>query len=176
MAFIRASSIMFASINPARKLRLERVEDFQTPAGMESAAVSATNGIATILKAIGSSIDEDLPRTPMPEQNSDWPALIERIRSTASRMRESEAQTRERAMQVEDLLSRARADIRLAEERVRAAEAKAAEAEAAANERVRAAEERATQAEERANTAEAWLRQIHETIFSEFSIIDEANG
>lgn len=163
---------MFPNINPVKKLRIER-EDFQAPA-MVGAAISPPAGsIATILRAFGSSIDDELPRPPMREPNTDWSALIDRIRTTATRIREVEARSRERESHVEELLERARADMRIAEERVREAEARASDAQIAAMERVRAAEERAEQAENRARISEEWLKRIHDTIFSEFSVIDE---
>lgn len=109
----------------------------------------------------------------MNESHADWSAVLDRIRSTASRVREVEAQTRARESHVEELLERARADMRVAEERVRAAEAQASQAQVAAMERIRAAEARASEAEERARISEAWLKQIHDTIFDEFSVIDE---
>ena len=167
---------MFPNINPVKKLRFERGEDFELPAVATPVASPATGSIATILKAFGSSIDDDLLKSSSRDTNSDWPALIDRIRSTATRLREVEAHSREREAQVEELLERARADMRVAEERVRAAESQAADAQIAAMEKVRAAEERAAEAEERARISEAWLKQIHDTIFSEFSIIDEATG
>lgn len=167
---------MFPNINPVKKLRFERGEDFETPMTAATVAPSPAGSITTILKAFGSSIDDDLPRSAMRESNTDWSALIDRIRSTATRIREVEAQSRERESQVEELLERARADMRAAEERVRAAEAQASDAQITAMQRVRDAEERAAQAEERARISEAWLRQIHDTIFSEFSVIDEAKG
>ena len=165
---------MFPTIHPVKRLRFERSEDFETPAVTAPAAAQPTGSIATILRAFGSSIDDDLPRSTMREPNTDWSALIDRIRSTASRIREVEAQSRERETHVEELLERARADMRMAEERVRAAEAQASDLQVAAMERVRAAEERAAQAEERARISEAWLKQIHETIFNEFTVLDEA--
>lgn len=163
---------MFPNINSVKKLRFER-EDLQATAMSAEASSPASGSIATILRAFGSSIDDELPRPPMREPNADWSALIDRIHSTATRVREVEAQSRERETHVEELLERARAEMRIAEERVRAAEAQASEAQVAAMEQVRAAEERAAQAEERARISEAWLRQIHDAIFTEFSIIDE---
>lgn len=159
---------MFASINPVRKLRLDRTEDFEGALGAGAVKAPPNDSIATILKAFGTSID-DQPRIPMRETDADWSGLIERIRSTASRVRDVEAQSRERETQLEEILQRAQADIAAAEDRIRAAEAEASQIEATASVRIQAAEERADAAEERARIAEAWLRRIHETIYSEFA-------
>ncbi|WP_243931334.1 hypothetical protein [Methylobacterium sp. J-076] len=112
----------------------------------------------------------------MRESGSDWSVLIERIRASAARVREVEAQASERETLIEGILERVRADLGAAEERVRVAEAQTARAEAAAAERIRAAEARLAEAEARARTSEEWLKRIHETIFSEFAVIDEGRS
>jgi hypothetical protein len=164
---------MFASINPVKKLRFDRTEDFGADLGTSPVKAPPNDSIATILKAFGTSID-DQPRIPMRETDADWSGLIERIRSTASRVRDVEAHSREREMQLDEIMQRARADIAAAEDRIRAAEAQASQIEATASVRIQAAEQRADAAEERARVAEAWLRRIHETIFTEFAPADEA--
>lgn len=164
---------MFSNISSMKSPQLERTTDYNSSTASLAAAPPPAAGLATILRAFGSSIDDDLPRDPMQEHGSDWSVLIERIRATASRVRQVEAQARERENEVEELLACVRADMRVAEERVRTAELQAAQAEASAAERIRQLEERARLAEDRARTAEAWLKQVHETIFSEFAIPDQ---
>lgn len=164
---------MFPSINSVRKLRVERAEEVLQSSNAAGSAAPPNDSIATILKAFGSSID-DQPRIPMRESDSDWPALMDRIRSTAVRIRAAETDAREKEQQFESILERARADFLMAEERVRAAEVRTQQIESAAAAQIRAAEERADAAEERARIAEAWLRRIHETISSEFAVGGEA--
>jgi hypothetical protein len=163
---------MFASINPVKKLRFDRAEEFEADLGASAVKAPPNDSIATILRAFGTSID-DQPRIPMRETDADWSGLIERIRSTATRVRDVEAQSRERETQLDEIMQRARADIAAAEDRIRAAEAQASQIEATASVRIQAAEQRADAAEERARIAEAWLRRIHETIYSEFAPTEE---
>lgn len=165
---------MFSNISSMKSSRLEHTRDYNSGIKSPIAASPPGAGLATVLRAFGPSNDDDLPRDPMHEHGSDWSVLIERIRATANRVRQVEAQARERENEVEELLACVRADMRIAEERVRTAELQAAQAQASAAERIRQLEERARLAEDRARTAEAWLKQVHETIFSEFAIPDEA--
>lgn len=112
----------------------------------------------------------------MREPGSDWSVLIEKIRSSASRVREVEAQAHDREIELQEILERCRADIGAANERVRAAEMRASQAETSAAERIHALEERARLAEERASACEAWLKKVHDAIMSEFSIAGESHS
>jgi len=167
---------MLPHINSEMALRQVRNKYSDADTTITPLATRPAASIATILKAFGSSIDDDSPRTTMREPGSDWSMLIDRIRLSASRVREVEAQARERELEFDKMVERFRADMGVAEERVRAAEAKASQAEAAAAERIRSLEERARIAEDRARACEAWLRQVHDTIVDEFSIPDEVQG
>ncbi|GJE72979.1 hypothetical protein CHKEEEPN_4540 [Methylorubrum podarium] len=161
-----------------KKMRWERPLDFDLSESQNMPVVSQdapkpTDSLTSILRLVQTDADASVSVMAPPSSSQDWANLIERVRAAAHRTREVEAQAQEQEQRVHELLERVRDDIKLASERVRAAETRAANVQAQAEQRIRAAEERAEAAEERARIAEDWLKQVHEAIVSEFSVLTE---
>ncbi len=139
-----------------------------------SSAPKSTDALTNILRFVHSEAEPGASAHLSSPQ--DWTNLIERVRAAAHHTRAVEAQAQEQEQRVQELLERVREDIKLASEKVRSAEAKAANVQAHAELRIRAAEERAAAAEERARIAEAWLKQVHEAVTSEFATLPGMKG
>ena len=163
-----------------KKMRWERPLDFDRSESQNMSTLSQdlskpADSLTSILRLVQTDTDAGVSvPVAAPSSSQDWANLIDRVRAAAHRTREVEAQAQEQEQRVHELLERVREDIKLASERVRTAETKAATVQAQAEQRIRAAEERAEAAEERARIAEDWLKQVHEAIVNEFSILTEA--
>lgn len=108
--------------------------------------------------------------TDEPGFDKNWPGLLERVRGAAHYMRKVEGRAQEQEFRVQELLEQVRADMQDAHAQVKAAEQRTREVQVQANKLIQAAEERARIAQERTAAVEGWLKQISETIDTEFVV------